>query len=253
MMPHTPSVSLCMITEGRPEFMEWVAFLCNRLDWPYKELVIVGSREDRESMDLIRRHLKKGTTLITDTTLEPGLTLGAKRNRALALARGDWITWADDDDWYPADRFQTTWNIMRLHRWPKGIQMLAVQSSQPVLCLENMKVMNRIKRWIWLHCWYKTELAKKIPFLELNIGEDGLWLTKFMDEAGGEEADPPVVIQHYIPAQILCLQHGRNLSCGSHSTHSQYWPDEIPFWLDSASKKEIRKLRTRLEIGYPDE
>ena len=152
-----PTVSMCMITEARPEFMEWVAFLFNKLDWPYKELVVVGSREDKESRDILWDKIDQKTgSLVTDTTLPPGLTLGAKRNRALEIARGDWITWADDDDWYPANRFEQTWNIMDLYDWPSEVQMLAVQSPQPVLGLKNMRVKNRVKRWIWLNCWYKA-------------------------------------------------------------------------------------------------
>lgn len=247
MIRSKPMVSVCVITEGRPEFMEWVAFLFNRLDWPHKELVVVASREDRESVDLLWALVgKKGNRLITDTTLDAGERLGTKRNRCLELARGDWITWADDDDWYPASRLEETWNMMDLYDWPEGVQMLAVQTPQPVLCLANMRCMNRVKRWVWLHCWYRSELAKTIPFPELNIGEDGFWIDEFVRRAGGDE--PPAVIQNYFPHQILCLQHPRNISCGGHSTEDKHWPDEMPEWLDPDALKEVGKLKERLGL-----
>lgn len=249
-MRQEPTVSMLVITEKRPEFMEWVAFLFNRLDWSRKELIVVGSTEDQESISLLRRHVNtKKAALMTDTTLPPGRTLGEKRNRALEMSSGEWITWADDDDWYPANRFQTTWDMFRMYKWPKGIKMLAVQTPQPVVCLENMRAMSRVKRWCWLHCWYNGEAARATPFLEVNVGEDGFWIDKFLETIGGEDADPPVFIQNYIPGQLVCLQHGRNISCGNHSTDPQFWPDDLPPFLGEEDIEQMEALKQRLGIG----
>ena len=243
-----PLVSVLVITEGRPEFMPWVAWQFNRLTWPRKELVVVASREDIESANLIRE-LVPPSDLILDTTMPAGASLGAKRNVAKAHARGEWLTWADDDDWCPADRIEKVWGIRRLYpeRDMSKVTMIALMSHVPLLSLYNMRCQDRIRKWAWTSCLYEAEMAKSIPFLKMNTTEDGFWLDRFETlnlKASGQD----YLIEAAIPNQIMCLHHGRNISVGRRNIDAKYWPMDFPDWLGGESVIQIEALRARLGL-----
>jgi glycosyltransferase involved in cell wall biosynthesis len=227
-----PLVSVLVITEKRPEFMPFVAW--------------VGSSADIESANIIRPLIPDGQ-LILDSTLDPGLSLGVRRNRAIELARGNWITWADDDDWYPADRLEQIWGIRELYqeRDLSIVKLIALRSHVPILSLFNMRCKDRIRKWAWTSCLYDAPMAKEIPFLDLSTAEDGIWIERFMylgQQAHGDD----YVIEAIIPGQILCLHHGRNISVGAQSTDTKYWPLGIPEWLTPEDLDQIKALKERL-------
>ena len=67
-------------------------------DHPARELLILDDGTDPVA-DLVPDDPR-----IRYVRIPPGLTLGAKRNRACELAAGEIIVHWDDDDWYPGDR-----------------------------------------------------------------------------------------------------------------------------------------------------
>ena len=86
-----------MPTRNRPDFVRQSIAYFQRQDYAARELIIVDDGTD----DL--------TPLLPDDeriryTRTAPCSIGAKRNRACELARGDLIAQWDDDDWYASDR-----------------------------------------------------------------------------------------------------------------------------------------------------
>jgi glycosyltransferase involved in cell wall biosynthesis len=86
-----------MPTRNRPDFVRQSVEYFWRQDYPARELIIVDDGTD----DL--------TPLLPDDeriryTRTPPCSIGAKRNRACELARGERIAQWDDDDWYAPER-----------------------------------------------------------------------------------------------------------------------------------------------------
>ena len=86
-----PLISALCVTEDRPEFIPWLLWNHAKQDHPRRELIIVdSSREpltDSESGE------------VKVIRCAPGTTVARKRNLALRAARGNLVTWFDDDDW----------------------------------------------------------------------------------------------------------------------------------------------------------
>jgi len=84
-------VSCLCVTEGRPAFMPWLLWCFDRQVWPHRELIIVDSSE-KPFQVAGREHVRL-------MALPQGTRVSAKRNLALQEARGEIVTWFDDDDW----------------------------------------------------------------------------------------------------------------------------------------------------------
>lgn len=93
-----PLISCIMPTQGRPEYVLHSIQLFLRQDYPHKELIIIDDDNqdltDRLPLDSRLRYLH----------LPAGTSIGAKRNKACELAKGEIIAQWDDDDWYSPDR-----------------------------------------------------------------------------------------------------------------------------------------------------
>ena len=76
----TPLISCLCVTEGRPEFIPWLLWCYDRQTWERRELIIVDSSPKPCSYD------REDVQVIAEA---PGTRVAAKRNRALAAARGD--------------------------------------------------------------------------------------------------------------------------------------------------------------------
>src|SRR5262245_37893777 len=91
MNPDGPLVSCLCVTEDRAAFMLWLLWCCDRQTYARREVVIVASSAssfepgDRNDIRVVG--------------MPTGSSIASKRNRALKEARGEIITWFDDDDW----------------------------------------------------------------------------------------------------------------------------------------------------------
>jgi glycosyltransferase involved in cell wall biosynthesis len=93
-----PLVSCVMPTRNRCEFALHAVRLFQRQDYERRELLVVDDGDD----DLERR--LPDDPRIRYLRAPRGETIGAKRNRACAQARGAFIAQWDDDDWYGSRR-----------------------------------------------------------------------------------------------------------------------------------------------------
>jgi glycosyltransferase involved in cell wall biosynthesis len=87
-----PTFSCLCVTDGRTPFTPWLLWNYRKQDLPSRELVVVdGGDEDG------RERAWPGDVRVA--RCPPGTSVGAKRNLAVAAARGSLIAWFDDDDW----------------------------------------------------------------------------------------------------------------------------------------------------------
>jgi O-antigen biosynthesis protein len=96
--PATALVSCIMPTGNRARFALQAVDLFLRQDYPERELIVVDDGDDHLNEQL------PNDPRIRYLRVPPGLTIGAKRNRACEIARGDIIAHWDDDDWYAPTR-----------------------------------------------------------------------------------------------------------------------------------------------------
>jgi O-antigen biosynthesis protein len=94
----TPLVSCIMPTRNRGDFVLQSVRYFQRQDYPARELIIV----DDNTQDLTAQ--LPDDPRIRYVRTSPGMSIGAKRNRACKLARGEIIAQWDDDDWYDQRR-----------------------------------------------------------------------------------------------------------------------------------------------------
>ena len=93
-----PLVSCIMPTGNRADYVLQAIHYLQRQDYPNWELIVVDDGND----DLAGR--LGGDGRIRYERVRSGLSIGAKRNRACELARGDIFAQWDDDDWYGPTR-----------------------------------------------------------------------------------------------------------------------------------------------------
>jgi len=98
-----PLVSCLMVTGGRPELVRRAVWCFLSQSYPNKELVILSDHEPDES-DLRPLELVDSRIRVCMTPHDPSRRLGELRNMTIDMARGEWLTQWDDDDWYGPDR-----------------------------------------------------------------------------------------------------------------------------------------------------
>ncbi len=86
-----PLVSCLCVTEDRPAFMPWLLWSYDRQSWPRRELVIVDSSAEPAAFP--------GREDVRVVAAPHGTGVAQKRNQALEEARGEIVSWFDDDDW----------------------------------------------------------------------------------------------------------------------------------------------------------
>jgi glycosyltransferase involved in cell wall biosynthesis len=100
MLSEIPSVSCIMPTGNRPDYVEQAIRLFQQQDYPHRELIILDDGQEPAS------GIPFGESIRYER-ISKGMTIGAKRNHALELARGQFIAHWDDDDWYAPSRLST--------------------------------------------------------------------------------------------------------------------------------------------------
>jgi hypothetical protein len=144
--------------------------------------------------------------------LDQPLVLGAKRNRACELARGELIVHWDDDDWQAPSRL--------------SYQVRSMLASDASLCgTRRTLYFDPAARRAWLHSWpegqrdwvggnslcYRRSLWEKTPFASVAVGED----TRFVWER--RSGKPLALDDHrFLAAVIHAGNSSRKVTAGSH-------------------------------------
>ena len=166
-----PMVSCLMPTADRRRFVWHALQLFLRQDYANRELVIVDDGRDRVE-DLVPDDPR-----IRYVRAERSPTLGAKRNLACSLARGEILAHWDDDDWAADARL--------------SLQVAALQASGAEVCgLSVVRYFDPVEARAWEYRWTDQQRAwvggntlmfrraawERRPFPGLNVGEDTRWV-----------------------------------------------------------------------------
>lgn len=223
-------ISVLTVTENRPEFLPWLLWNYERLDWKDKELVLVDSSEKP-----LPASKRKGINYHHVA----GANVPEKRNVAMQAAGGDFITWLDDDDW----------------RHPDSLKVLAEMAADTPLTLaggrrawffnlETEATRRFVKRTSVLFCnlLLSADVAVKRPFdVDMERGSDVQWLE-----------DLPWIVDwgytYEVPSLILC--HDRNLG---NRAEAHYFNRDLADFLGFVTRKawgdtpkQLEALRSRL-------
>lgn len=120
-----------------------------------------------------------------------GMTTGEKRTRLIAIARGQYVTFVDDDDMVAGDYVDSI--LAGLDGDPDVLNyVVRVQGHGPEkLCRYGLKLQhgnlpNGYQRKPNHLMVWRRALAQQIPFPALTIGEDTDWATKMVALASRE-------------------------------------------------------------------
>ncbi|HXL62038.1 MAG TPA: glycosyltransferase family 2 protein [Mycobacterium sp.] len=208
--PKPPLVTAIMPTRDRPEFaLQAVRYFCDQ-DYPNKEMVVLEdgtpSLAGRLPDDPRIRYIATGAAL---------RSIGAMRNEACRLARGEIVAHWDDDDWYGPQRLTR--------------QVAAIRSGEADLTALRDSLMLDLATWRFWRCQpdlhrrifyigdvhgatmvYRRRLWQEANFPDQSLAEDAI----FLDQAlrGGARLQA-------IDAEglFIYVRHGANaweMECG---------------------------------------
>ncbi len=163
-------VSCILPTANRRAFIPEAIRQFQAQDYPNRELIIVDDGTDSIA-DLV-----PADAAIRYYRLSARSSLGAKRNLAVEMARGDVILHWDDDDW-------------RSNRWVRS-QVTTLMSEQADICgLDCVLFYDREARRGWRYVYdgrapwvaggtlcYTRDLWRANRFADLNVGEDNAFV-----------------------------------------------------------------------------
>ena len=213
-----PLVSCVMPTRNRRRWVPQAIACFLRQDYAERELVIVDDGEDRVG-DLVPDDPR-----VRYVALDGPLVLGAKRNRACQLARGELIAHWDDDDWQAPHRL--SYQVSQLRRHDAALcgpnRMIYYEPAQTRAW--EYEYPRSIRPWISGNAMcYRRELWRRNKFPPVQVGEDTRFL--FNDRAG----TPAILDDHRF---VVALIHDANTS--PKLTDGTYW-SPLPL-------EEVRRL-----------
>ncbi|HYH79685.1 MAG TPA: glycosyltransferase family 9 protein [Longimicrobium sp.] len=184
--PSIPLVSCLMPTRDRRRFVAHALEQFLRQDHPRRELVVVDDGADPVD-DLLPADPR-----IRYHRVARQRTLGAKRNLACSLARGELLAHWDDDDWMPA------------HRISAQVAALAAAPRAGACGLARLRFFDPAAGRAWEYRWpdrsrpwlaggtllFRRALWEKRPFPGLDQGEDTRWVWSLPAGAVAAIADP---------------------------------------------------------------
>lgn len=143
-----PLVSCIMPTRDRAEFVLQSIRYFQRQDYPERELIIVDDGSDglagRLPADERIRYLRAPA----------GQSIGAKRNRACEIARGEYIAHWDDDDWYAPGRLSA--------------QVAPIHDQQAEISALKADIFFDLARWEFWRC--TPELHRRLFVEDVHGG-----------------------------------------------------------------------------------
>ena len=187
-----------MPTADRPELVEHAMRYFLRQDYPARELVVVD-----DGLERVERAVAVDGR-VRYAGLERPAVLGAKRNRACELARGEVIVHWDDDDWMAPDRLSRQVGAL-------------LRDGADVCGAARQLYLDRPRRAAWLYayprgrrpwvagntlCYTRAAWARS-PFPEVRVGED----TRFV---WADQRRRLLVLDDH--EFLVGLIHGRNVS-----------------------------------------
>lgn len=173
-----PLVSCIMPTAGRPDFVLQSLRYFERQGYPHRELIIVD--DGAGGGELARRLPEDPRVRYLQPSGRP--TIGAKRNLAVAQARGEILVHWDDDDWYAPDRLSA--------------QIAPILAGDADVTALATGVVFDLDRWTFWRCTpalhrrmfvgdvhggtlaYRRRLAEQTRYPNRSLAEDAVFLRR---------------------------------------------------------------------------
>lgn len=219
-----PLISCLCPTRNRQGLLQQAIRLFSAQSYPNLEMVIACDSDDPASQDLVRQSGDPRLNLVVGPPPEI-MTLGAKRNNAIAAANGEYIAVWDDDDWYHVDRIARQYNCL-------------LENKKDACVIAPIVLCNLVTEKTFLgtnHLWENTLLAKKIS------------LPRYLDR--GKGGDSPVIMTLFKQNALSVLRDPRLYTYifhGSNTWEQEHWnknliPKSIPLG-EEESKKILNTL-----------
>ena len=194
-------ISCLAITEGRPEFAEWLCWQYLKQDYQDREFILVASAKDGKLIKFVRERIPGA---IIETTVD-GTWVPVKRNIAMHLATGDAITWFDDDDWRSHEHLTFVAELYKGHQ--------AVIPSGTGLYYFDLKrwMAKHFKCGAWSWGLYDRDLALSIPFNEKQRrATDTKWYGEIKTKLA---RDPSLAFtERAMSGHCMAVSHRKNIS-----------------------------------------
>lgn len=197
-----PFVSCVTPTYERRKFLPILLDIYNRQTYPHEKRELIILDDSKESnQDLIDEFLKINPNVDVRYVYEKEkIKLGKKRNMLNELAKGDFILYMDDDDYYCSDKIKYTITRMLSNK------AIFSGSSEIYIYFTDTKLIYRFNKIAQNHstagtfCYHKSYLSNH----------------KFDDDA--EKAEEKLFLDEYKTQQIqidpfkaiLCIAHSSN-------------------------------------------
>jgi glycosyltransferase involved in cell wall biosynthesis len=192
----TTLVSCLCVTEGRVPFMPWLLWGFDRQVWPARELVIVDSSETP-----FHEAPRPDVRVLTAPT---GTSVPAKRNMALQAARGDVVTWFDDDDWQHPHKLEWLLDALAGGAPYAGSTSAWFVDLQTSRCARYRGFPGRA---VFNSAGFSRDAVRRFPFRENRPrASDTPWMRAIAERYRGEAA---IVDRSDL---FFWLSHTRNLS-----------------------------------------
>ena len=109
----TPLVTIYIPTKNRPHLLKRAIRSCLAQNYTNFEIIVIDDNSDAENLSSITE-IASSDTRIRLISLDQSVGACGARNKAIALAQGEFITGLDDDDEFTQDRislFVHQWNL----------------------------------------------------------------------------------------------------------------------------------------------
>lgn len=171
----TPSISVIVTTYNWPQALEKVLNALQAQDYPNFEIIIADDGSTEETAALIRaRRETSGIPLLHCWHPDEGFQAATIRNKAVAMARYDYIIFLDGDC-IPRPHFVSKHAALAEKGWfVAGNRLLLSEAFSTEIFTENWT----IETWsasVWLKAWCAQKCNRLAPLLMLPLGGIRKW------------------------------------------------------------------------------
>jgi len=219
-------VSCICLTRNKPHLLKRAIDCFCYQSYPDKELIVIYEDDDELTKAFVQNASYPANIRFNEVSFDSAMTLGQKRNFAVAMSSGDYFCSWDDDDWYHPDR------ILYQYQTLKNNNIAACVLTQWIVFDEitgNVYVSNR-RLWEGsIMC--DTETMMNTLYDEIQHGEDTPLIEKLNNQKRMFEINGKMGLYIYV-------YHGNN------SWHRQHW-ENIFFHsqqLDALNSSNIKKI-----------
>ncbi len=199
-MQASPLISCLCISHDRVPLLRNAVENFFQQTWPRRELIVLHEDRDVSTAAWLAALAHPAVRSLVVPAL-PHLSLGAKRNMAVAAAQGSHVATWDDDDWHAPRRLE------------RQMETLAA-SGAPACTLRRETVYDAATHSAWLtqpRIWENTLVAEKAampPYPPLERGSDTVCVQALTARGAVAWLDAPELYIYHV--------HGRNVNSRGH-------------------------------------